>query len=179
MLATLTLLFGVNMTIMSWLGFWQPGIHIRPKPSDWLTLMEWTRENTEKEAVFITPPYMVGMYEPDWRVFSERGTVASLYDLFEIALVPDYFPEWKARFDLLAPGARVHFNGNFFENRKVIRETYLSLSLAEIERIHCEYKADYLVVEKPTRLVLETVYENGSFSLVSLSGAYSCFEQGG
>ncbi|MBM3137679.1 MAG: hypothetical protein FJZ98_05775 [Chloroflexi bacterium] len=179
MLATLILLLGINITIMSWLGFWQPGIHIRPKSTDWLDLLEWVRTNTEKGAVFITPPYMVGMYEPDWRVFSERSMVASLYDLFEIALTPDYFAEWKTRFDLLAPGARVQFNGNFFENRTIVREAYLSLSLSGFERIHCEYEADYLVVEKPNQLVLETVYENGSFSLLSLSDAFSCAAQSG
>lgn len=168
------LLLAANVTLMTVLGIWQPGIHITPKPSDWLSLMEWVRIHTDKDAEFITPPHKVGIYEPDWRVFAERGSVVSLYDLFEVALTPQYYEEWKTRFDDVAPEARREFNGNFFDNRQVVEAAYRSLTREQIGQTACKYQADYLVLEKPNALKLKPIYENNEYSLIELNGQIAC-----
>jgi hypothetical protein len=118
------------------MNLWKPGIQIYTKPSGWVEIANWARKNTAKEALFITPPQEVGMYQPDWRVFSERGTVVTLYDLFEIALKPDYYSIWKPRFESVAPGALGQFRGNFFENREITRKAfYLAFCFKSIEII--------------------------------------------
>jgi hypothetical protein len=174
LVGAISLLLTANITVMTALGFWQPGIHITPEPSEWFALLEWSRDHTEQDAMFIAPPYMVGIYEPDWRVFAERGSVVSLYDLFEVALVPQYFEEWKTRLDDVAPGARDEFNGNFFDNRRVVEAAYRSLTWKQIEQITCKYQADYLVLEKPNGLNAHPVYQNSGFSLVNLNGRIDC-----
>ncbi len=174
LIGVIILLLAANVTVMTGLGFWQPGIHITPKPSDWLSLMEWVRDHTDKDAVFITPPHMVGIYEPDWRVFAERGSVVSLYDLFEVALTPQYYEEWRTRFDDVAPEARREFNGNFFDNRQVVEAAYRNLTWEQIGQIACKYHADYLVLEKPSALNLKPIYENNEYSLIELNGQIAC-----
>lgn len=158
------------MTTIYSLGFmainlWRPGIQIYARPSAWVDVQNWARENTTKDTLFITPPQEVGLYQPDWRVFSERGTIASLYDLFEIALKPDYYETWKPRFESVAPGALEEFHGNFFENQKITRKAFNSLQLNQIMAIAAEYNADYMVTEKEIFHDLSVVYENEQYRI--------------
>ena len=142
-----------------------------------MDVQNWARQNTPQEAVFITPPQEVGLYTPDWRTFSERGTVAELYDLFEIALKPDYLAVWQPRFEALAPGALERFNGNFFENQAIIRQAYNGLSTSDFLAIACRYKAAYLVMEQaagPAGGDLPVVYENEQYRVYDLRPRANC-----
>jgi len=161
------------MTTIYSLGFmainlWRPGIQIYARPSAWVDVQNWARENTTKDTLFITPPQEVGLYQPDWRVFSERGTIASLYDLFEIALKPDYYKTWKPRFESLAPGALEEFHGNFFENQKITKRAFNGLVREQILAIAAKYNASYLVTEKDNIQNLTMIYENEKYKIYDL-----------
>jgi hypothetical protein len=58
------------------------------------------------DALFITPPNIWWLYTSDWRVFSERSTLATLSDLLEVAFAPDYMAVWTPRFEGAGPRAR-------------------------------------------------------------------------
>jgi len=148
---------------------WEPGISIYSRISDWVDVQNWARENTLKESIFITPPQEVGLYQPDWRVFSERGTVASLYDVFEIALKPDYYETWKPRFESLAPNAQDDFRGNYFENQMITRKAFIGLKTDQILMIAKRYDANYLVTEKETEHDLPVIYENGQYRIYKIN----------
>ncbi len=105
----LVILVGLTILGFKIAALWRPGIHVYADSSPWIDIQNWARKNSPKEAIFITPPQEAGPYQPDWRVFSERSSIASLYDLFEIALKPDYFATWKPRFESLAPEALEKF----------------------------------------------------------------------
>ncbi len=153
---------------------WRPGIHIYPASTPWLQAQLWARNNTPKAAVFITPPQLWNVYDPDWRVFSERGDVATITDLLEVALDPQYFDTWLPRFKALAPGAYDQFNGDLFHFKKVIAQAYYSLSEGDILIAACQYHADYLVFEKPNQRNFPIIYQNDGYVIYDLSSVNSC-----
>jgi hypothetical protein len=169
-LAIMTAIYSLGFTSIN---LWKPGIQIYARPSAWLDVQNWAKNNTAKDAMFITPPQEVGLYQPDWRVFSERGTVASLYDLFEIALKPEYYPIWKPRFQSLAPGALEKFQDNFFENKEITRKAFNDLKKDQFLNIAAEYNATYLVTERKSDLDLPVAYENDQYSILMLNDNFS------
>ena len=161
-------MFALCLTIAVSLGVWHPGIHILAPHTDWVAAQEWARTNTPKNAVFITPPEKGSLYESEWRVFSERSSVVAIYDLFEIALKPDYLDAWRERFDLLAPGAEQQFNGNYFESTALTRQAYTSLTDQKILQAANSFGAGYLVVEKPHSRDFPVLYENEGYIIYGL-----------
>jgi hypothetical protein len=161
-------MFGLCITIAVSMGVWQPGIHLFAPQTDWVKAQEWARQNTPRNAVFITPPEKGSLYETEWRVVSERSSVVSMYDLFEIALRPDYLDTWRERFDLLAPGAEQQFNGNYFENIALASRAFYSLTDQEILQAAHSFGASYLVVEKPHSRGFPLLYENNGFLIYKL-----------
>jgi hypothetical protein len=133
------------------------------RPTAWHRTQIWARDHTPKEALFITPLHKWWFYEADWRVFSERAQVASLADMLEIAIVPDYLQTWTKRFDDLAPGARAQFQGDPFDNRQITARAYASLSDADLLQLARAYGATYVVVEKPHLRPWPVVYENEGY----------------
>ena len=171
----LTLLgFFSTMAFVISYRLWTPGIHLSTPATPWNEVQDWARANTPKDATFITPPYIWSPLEADWRVFSERGTVATLTELLEIALLPDYLPIWQTRFEALAPGAIDRFTGNFYENREMIRQAYNRLSTEDLIKIACRYNADYLVVETESVIPFPEVYSNDGYRVYSLAQAKIC-----
>lgn len=144
-------------------GLWGPGIHLYGPQNAWREAQMWARANTPKDALFITPPHIWGLYNTEWRVFSQRSTLATHSDLLEIALVPGYAAEWRTRFDKLAPGARSQLKPYFFDNQEIIAAAFYSLTGDDIQRIATEYGVSYLVVEKPHSYNFPVVYENQEF----------------
>jgi hypothetical protein len=161
-------IFGLCITIAVSMGVWQPGIHIFPPQTDWVDAQEWARQNTPRNAVFITPPEKGSLYEAEWRVFSERSSVVSMYDLFEIALRPGYLDTWRERFDRLAPGAEQQFDGNYFENTALASREFYSLTDQEILQAAHSFGAGFLVVEKPHSRGFPLLYENDGFLIYKL-----------
>jgi len=161
-------IFGLCLTIAVSLGVWHPGIHIFAPQTDWVDAQEWARDNTPRNAVFITPPEKGSLYEPEWRVFSERSSVVSIYDLFEIALRPDYLDTWLERFELLAPDAEQQFNGNYFETKALTSQAYASLTDQQLLQAAHSFEAGYLVVEKPHSRDFPLLYENEGYIIYQL-----------
>jgi hypothetical protein len=170
-----TSLAGVAFLIVFYFGVWTtqvwfPGIHVFARQTPWYDVQIWARENTPKDAIFITPPVIWWLYESDWRVFSERRPVATLTELYEAPFNPDYTDHWIPRFSAVAPGALEQFRGDDFENVRIARRAFEGLSTAALMRIACDYDASYLVVNKPRIEDLALVYQNSDYSVYDLRG---------
>jgi general stress protein CsbA len=148
-------------------GFWSPGIHIYEPRTAWTETQDWARENTPRDAMFITPPHIFLHYIPDWRTFSERGTLATLVEIFEFPH-PAYIPYWQERFEAIAPGAISKFNGNYFDTFKTTRDAYYSLTPEDYLRVAQKYNIRYLVVEKPYLQPFTVIYQNEGFVIYDL-----------
>ncbi|MGQ0600651.1 MAG: DUF6798 domain-containing protein [Anaerolineales bacterium] len=168
MLAAVGLSILLGAWLLSTFNLWAPGLHPFGPRNAWYEAQRWARAHTPRDAVFITPPDKWWLYESDWRVFSERSTIVSHIELIMIAIAPSYFPEWRERFEQVAPGAIEQFDGDYFENVDIIRQAYNTLTLNDLRRISQRYGADYLVVEKPNRRELAIAYENEQFIIYKL-----------
>ena len=147
---------------------WEPGIHLAGPRTDWEAAQFWARDNTPREALFITPPQIWWLYQSDWRVFSERSTVATLSELLEAAFAPEYLDYWRPRFEALAPGALEQFRGDYFANKRITAAAFYGLTTADFERLAGQYGADYLVVEKSHTYDLPVAYENAGYTIYVL-----------
>jgi hypothetical protein len=149
---------------------WQPGIHIFGPRTAWEDAQFWARDHTSRDALFITPPNIWWLYTSDWRVFSERSTLATLSDLLEVAFAPDYMAVWKPRFEALAPDSLERFRGDLFENRQITGDAFYSLTTADFQGLAARFGADYLVVARSHEYALPVVYENADYRIYSLGG---------
>lgn len=152
---------------------WEPGVHPTGPRTDWEDVQFWARDNTPRDALFITPPHLWWLYQSDWRVFSERSSVVTLTELLEAAFSPAYVDYWRPRFEDVAPGALAQFRGNFFDNKAATAAAYYSRSTADMEAVARKYGADYLVVEKPHAYALPVAYENAGYTVYRFSDEVS------
>jgi hypothetical protein len=164
----LAALFAGSVAIALRLGLWGPGVHVFLQRTDWYDAQVWARNNTPKEALFITPPHIYGFYETSWRVSSERSTVALFSDLIDIVYSPEYLAKWRPRFEDLAPGALAQFRGDFFENQAITARSFYNLSSTDLQRVAHKYGAEYLVMEKPNLRDFPVMYENGRFIIYAV-----------
>jgi hypothetical protein len=167
-------LFVTTIYIVFSYQLWSLGIFIHPQPDAWVQVGQWARDNTTRDAVFISPPDRFGVNEPEWRVIAERSKVVGLADLAEIALIPDYLPEWQERFNKLAPGAAAQFNYNFFDNQQVTHKAFYSLSTADLLQAACDYHVAYLVVESGQPRNFPVIYSNSGFIVYDLQKINTC-----
>lgn len=170
-LAALTVITIVAAYVIVWeLGFWNPGIYPYGQNTAWVQVQDWAQVNTPKDARFITPPEKWAVQESDWRVHSERSSAATLSELAVAAFQPGYEMAWKPRFELVAPGALAHFNGDYFSNIAFTKQAYASLSTADLLKAACSLKAQYIVREKPFVHALPKAYENDGFVVYDVQG---------
>ncbi len=148
-------------------GCWPSGIVLFEPKTSWTQAQDWARENTPKDAMFITPPQFFFYYVPDWRTFSERGTLATLVEIFEFPH-PDYSSYWQTKFNAIAPFAIQKFNGNYFDTMKITKDAYYSLKPEDLLKITKKYNVRYLVVEKPHLKPFPIAYENNGFVIYDL-----------
>jgi hypothetical protein len=144
------------------------GVDVYTAQTDWYRAQRWARDHTPLDALFITPPQIWSYRESDWRVFSERSTLASLSDALEIALIPAYQATWQPRFEAVAPGALDRFRGDYFENKLITQQAYYSLTPGQLQQIAADYGASYLVVEKPNARPFIHCYENPQYLIYAL-----------
>jgi len=152
------------------LNIWRPGLYPFAQRTAWYEAQRWARDHTPKAALFITPPHLWWLFTPEWRVFSERASVATIVELMQAGLAPSHLDVWRPRFEALAPGAIAQFRGNILENIGIIARAFYGLSSDELARLARHYQASYLVVEKlqsPSRPWL-VVYENEGFIIYDL-----------
>lgn len=154
------------------LGVWKPEIHIFPVQGAQYDVEIWAKNNTPKDAIFITPPHSWWLYSPEWRIVAERSTVVTLYDQLELAFAPNYIDLWKSRFQDIAPGAMEKFNGNVFESLTITKQAYYALTTNDFKRLAKKYNASYLLVEKQHTYDLPVVYENSDYILYKLNPSF-------
>ncbi len=133
-------------------GLWRPGFYPYGPTTQWEAIQRCARELTPRDALFITPPEKWGLYDSDWRTFSERSTLATHDELLMIALAPIHYDTWKERFMQIAPGALEQFDGNFFDAQRAAREAYEALSEDQILPVAQRYGVDYVVRAQPYTL---------------------------
>jgi len=149
-------------------GYFSPGFHIYGTGSTWVDAQLWAKENTSEDSLFITPPDKFWHYTSDWRVFSERSSVATIPEIMVVHLSPESYGSFVSRFDDVAPGALAKFNSNYVDSITITRNAYRNLTSVDYQRIAQKYQAEYLVVEKPTHVDFQVVYENLDFIIYSL-----------
>src|SRR3989338_1521864 len=159
----------ISIAIMSFSSnIWRPGIYIFPPKSSFYDVQLWARAHSQRDDIFITPPYKEWFYEIAWRAGSERSTLVSLFDLAEIAIVPSGLSSWKERFARIAPEVIDKFEGDVFSNYRQTYQAYYSLSAFDFKQIAKTFKASYIVVEKPHLYNLPKVYENEGYLVYDL-----------
>ncbi len=161
-------IFFITIIILKTMNIWKPGINIFPIKDDNYDVQMWAKNNTAKDAVFITPPALWWFYNLEWRVISERSTVSTLSELLEGAFLPSYINYWRPRFEDVAPGALKQFTGDAIKNISITRSAYHYLTEKDIMRISKKYKAKYFVSESPFQYRFPVVYKNKSFIVYSL-----------
>jgi hypothetical protein len=166
----LPMAFITSLVIAAWANFWHPGIFIYGPENPWREVQDWAKENSPKDAIFITPLNKWWLYESEWRVFSERQTVATLSEILEASFEPEYMSTWRPRIETLAPGAIAQFQGNYLENQQIAGQAYHNLSTAALLKAACQYQVSFIVVEKGHPRELPQVYENLEYVVYDLQG---------
>lgn len=149
-------------------NFWAPGYYIFGPQSDWRDVQTWAKENTSVETVFITPPHIFWHYTADWRVFSERTSVATIPEMMELPFDPEFTESFLTRFEAVAPGAIEQFSGNYIETLAITEEAFYANDAEDFTAAACEFSASYLVVEREHPYDFEIAYENSGFIVYQL-----------
>lgn len=149
---------------------WAPGFHIYGPNTPWREVQEWAQDNTPVDAKFITPPHQFWHYTPDWRVFSERASLATIPEIMEIPFDPSFEESFRERFGALAPGAIEKFNGNYMQSLQFTEQAFYSNTTTDFVSLGCQFGADYLVVEADHPAELDSIYENSEFIVYRLPG---------
>lgn len=160
-----TIIFLLTLTIFYKMNIWKPGINIEPIKDDNYDVQIWAKNNTSKDAIFITSPALWWFYDLEWRVVSERSTVSTLSELLEGAFLPSYIDYWRPRFEDVAPKALKQFSDDPLKNIVITKKAYYSLSEKDIIRISKKYGAKYFVSEKPSQYQFPIVYQNNGFTI--------------
>lgn len=145
----------------------RPRISIWPEKTPFYDVQLWAKNNTPKDAIFITPPSKWWLYDVEWRVISERSTVSTLSELLEAAFDPSYIHYWKPRFEDIAPRALVQFKGDYLVNFKIANNAFYTNTSERFLYLAKKYNASYLVVEKKYEYNLPIVYKNEAYSVYS------------
>ena len=142
---------------------WSPGIFIYPRKTSWNDVQLWAKENTPTTSTFITPPGKWWWYSSDFRTFSQRNTFVLLGDIFELAFFPGYLEEWQTRFDLLLPGMKERFRGDYFANTHMVEEAYNNISEEHFLAIAKQYDVTHIITTSKAPLSLAPQYENSDY----------------
>jgi hypothetical protein len=149
---------------------WEPGYRINGPQSDWRAVQEWAKAATPQDAMFITPPQIFWHYIPDWRVFSERGTIFTTPEMMEIPFAPSFMPSIEERLAAIAPGALEQLNGDYLKTLEITGAAFYTNSREDFIRLACDYQADYLVVESTHPYDFDLAYQNDGFLVYRLPG---------
>lgn len=112
----------------------------------WRNVQVWAKENTEKTALFLTPPYMTG-----FRIFSQRPIVGEWKDGTQQYFDADYSYEWWRRMQDMKSDR----GGRNFDN----------LGKAQYVELAGKYDANYLVVPSSISLDLPKEYDNSQYAI--------------
>ncbi len=129
--------------------------YVRGKRDPWADIQIFAKEHSQKDDLFIVPPYM-----NDFGIYSERATLGDWAEGANILYMDNAFAkEWLARMNDL--GWKT-FLGS--------RSGYNDLSTEQILTTAQKYGAGYIVTEKPKRFDIPRIYENDQFILYTVPG---------
>lgn len=124
---------------------------------DWIKTQFWAKENTRREDVFITPPYL-----EEFRIHSQRGIVADIEDggvsVFDIKFGIEW---WKRMNDL----GYKNLASTVLDFAPECKRNYDNLDEKELARLGNKYGATYVVTEGPRELNFKLVYQNDNFKI--------------
>jgi len=165
----IVILLFITFVITYTQNLWLQGMYIYPRKTPLYKAQLWAKQNTPKNATFLVPPYLWDFYDVEWRVISERSAFVTLSELLEAAFEPNYINSWISRFDIVAPGARTQFHGDFFANKKITRDAFIQLSEQQIKEIAQKNSLRYLVTETGVpRYTFPIIYSNSGFIIYAL-----------
>lgn len=134
------------------------------KDRDDLESMErWIRENTPNGSIFIRPPW-----EPSFSIKAQRADFVSIKPYPGPKVI-----EYVERIQLLNRGEFESVGHQvYFE----LMRNYPHLTQEEIERITCEYGADYFLTSSKTTFDFDIVHQNSTYILYKV-GELPCKDQ--
>jgi len=129
----------------------------------WEKVQMWCKWNTDKENVFIIPPYMEDIR--GFRVLSERSPFVTWEDGKQIAQDSEFGIKWWDRMQRL--GYRLVPDEKYYSWEE-LRRVFLKLKEDDCMKIIKSYKVNYLITEKYGEFNFKKVYENEFFRVYSL-----------
>ncbi|MDI6784038.1 MAG: hypothetical protein QME64_08105 [bacterium] len=134
------------------------------EPAAWQDVQLWAKENSNKDSIWLTPPYLSG-----FRLRSQRSTVVEWKDGAMSLFNPRYAVEWHQRLQDFG----INLKTNYDLHPMIYH--YHSLTEQELLQIATKYHAQYLVVEKPKIFPLPSLYSNSQFNVYVISTDYTDF----
>ena len=130
----------------------------------------WLRENTSKDSLIITPPYIDEHSFASFRVHSERSILALNSELARVAISQGLEETLRTRLDDLSKDgfSPALLTGDYGKMYHAIYEGYNNLNEDDIVRLSKKYDANYFIREKPSELNLTVVYENDEYILYEI-----------
>ncbi len=127
--------------------------------TDWVAVCDWVKENTPREALFVSPPGNEG-----FTYLSNRSNIG------EFKINPDgpqYLLEWYERLRDIAGGELP--NGKGFANNRLLNQAYAALSEEQLSELNKKYGATYALLPKSSAVQTNLLYENETYKVVELS----------
>jgi hypothetical protein len=129
--------------------------YVRGERDPWADMQLFAKEHSQKDDVFIVPPYM-----NDFGLYADRATLGDWAEGANILYMDNTFAQaWLERMNDLGWytlwGEKSGYNG---------------LSTEAIVATAKKYGARFIITEKPKQFELPRIYENGQFILYRISG---------
>jgi len=132
---------------------------------DWKEVETWVRQNTDKQAVVLVPPYVSGGdFGSEFRVEAQRSVVVTYAEGGEVGFNQQFAGAWFERMSALT-------NKTFsvldpFENtRDSMKRGFDSLTDAQLSELAQHYRASYVLLEAPRHLEMPVSFRNSTFTL--------------
>lgn len=127
---------------------------------EWLSVQQWARENTPKDAAFIVPPYLEG-----FRVESERTLYGEWKDGTQMIFNPAFGHEWMRRMENLG-----------YKKETPLKDAYSALSQDDFKKVAVELDSEHskvfaVVPVEMKSLDFPVTYSNDKFSVVEISNS--------
>ncbi|OGX08453.1 MAG: hypothetical protein A2Z88_06870 [Omnitrophica WOR_2 bacterium GWA2_47_8] len=126
---------------------------------DWRAVQFWAKDNTNRDAIFLVPPYLT-----DFRALSERAIVSDWDDMAMVNFHEEMGLVLLERFETVCNTKMI---GHCVESQCLVRcrQSFNELGANQLKEIALRYQASYIIVEKPRILPLPLVFSNEGFSV--------------
>lgn len=132
---------------------------------DWREVEAWVRQNTEKQAVVLVPPYVNGGdWGSEFRVEAQRSVVVTYPEGGEVGFNQQFAGAWFERMSALT-NKTFSVMDPFANTRESMKRGFDSLTDAQLSELAQRYRASYVLLEAPRTLDLPVSFRNRSFTL--------------